>query len=115
MQASSPLNLAILDDYQNIAPAKFSHPKPHLTSITSFPETLHPNHNDADKAALMSRLNPYQIISTMRERTPFPAEVISSLPNLKYLLTTGHRNHSIDLQACAERRILVTGTTGLGA
>ncbi|PGH34509.1 glycerate dehydrogenase [[Emmonsia] crescens] len=113
MQPNTPLNLAILDDYQNIAPAKFSHLKPHLTTITSFPETLHPKHNHADKVALISRLRPYQIISTMRERTPFPAELISSLPNLKYLLTTGTRNRSIDLQACAQRGILVTGTTGL--
>ncbi|OJD13424.1 hypothetical protein AJ78_06114 [Emergomyces pasteurianus Ep9510] len=115
MHPNTPLNLAILDDYQNIAPAKFSHLKPRLASIVSFPETLHPNHNDADKVALLSRLQPYQIISTMRERTPFPAEIISSLPNLRYLLTTGQRNRSIDLQACAERDILVTGTTGLGA
>ncbi|OAT11793.1 D-isomer specific 2-hydroxyacid dehydrogenase [Blastomyces gilchristii SLH14081] len=91
MPASSPLNLAILDDYQNIATAKFSHLKLHLTSITSFPETLHPSHNDGDKAALISRLKPYHIISTMLERTPFSAE------------------------ACAERGSLVTGTIGLGA
>ncbi|EDN03692.1 D-isomer specific 2-hydroxyacid dehydrogenase [Histoplasma capsulatum] len=115
MQPNGPLNLAILDDYQCIAPAKFSHLKPHLTTITSFAETLHLTRNEADKAALISRLQPYQIISTMRERTPFPAELISSLPNLKYLLTTGHRNRSIDLRACAERGILVTGTTGVGA
>ncbi|KAL2363058.1 hypothetical protein RJZ56_004019 [Blastomyces dermatitidis] len=115
MPASSPLNLAILDDYQNIATAKFSHLKLHLTSITSFPETLHPSHNDGDKAALISRLKPYHIISTMLERTPFSAEVISPLPNLKYLLITGHCNRAIDQQACAEWGILVTGTTGLGA
>ncbi|OAX79689.1 hypothetical protein ACJ72_05988 [Emergomyces africanus] len=115
MVPNNPPNLAILDDYQNIAPAKFAHLNPHLTSITSFPETLHPKDSDADNAALISRLHPYQIISTMRERTPFSAELISALPNLKYLLTTGQRNRSIDLQACAERDILVTGTTGLGA
>ncbi|OJD27426.1 hypothetical protein ACJ73_01183 [Blastomyces percursus] len=115
MPARSPLNLAILDDYQNITTAKFTHLKPHLTSIASFPETLNPSHNDADKAALINRLQSYHIISTMRERTPFPADVVSTLRNRKYILTTGHRNRAIDLQACAERDILITGTTGLEA
>lgn len=47
----------------------------------------------------------------MRERTPFPGSLISRLPNLKLLLTTGQRNASIDLAACAARSIPVAGTT----
>ncbi|PGH16008.1 hypothetical protein AJ79_01988 [Helicocarpus griseus UAMH5409] len=115
MTTRPPLNLAIIDDYQNIAPSKFQPLQPRLTGITSFPQTLHPAHHAPDKTALITRLHPYQIISTMRERTPFPADLIASLPNLKYIMTTGTRNRAIDLQACAERGILVTGTTGLGA
>lgn len=45
----------------------------------------------------------------MRERTPFPADLIARLPNLKLLLTTGLRNASIDLAACRERGIPVAG------
>ncbi|UNI23278.1 Glycerate dehydrogenase [Purpureocillium takamizusanense] len=47
----------------------------------------------------------------MRERTPFPAELIQRLPNLKLLLTTGVRNKAIDLPSCAARRIPVAGAT----
>jgi lactate dehydrogenase-like 2-hydroxyacid dehydrogenase len=45
----------------------------------------------------------------MRERTPFPRELISRLPNLKLLLTTGNRNLALDLDACRERSIPVAG------
>jgi phosphoglycerate dehydrogenase-like enzyme len=45
----------------------------------------------------------------MRERTPFPRELISRLPNLKLLLTTGNRNLALDLPAFAERGIPVAG------
>jgi len=46
----------------------------------------------------------------MRERTPFPGELVSSLPNLKLLLTTGNRNLALDLPAFQERGIPVVGT-----
>ena len=45
----------------------------------------------------------------MRERTPFPRELISRLPNLKLLLTTGNRNLALDLDALRERSIPVAG------
>lgn len=46
----------------------------------------------------------------MRERTPFPRELINRLPNLKLLLTTGLRNNSLDLPAFKEAGIPVAGT-----
>ncbi len=104
------LNLAILDDYANIAPSKFSS----LTSrleITTFPETLNAK-TPAGLAELISRLKRFQIISTMRERTLFSREVLTELPNLKLLLTTGMRNAAIDMKTCAERGIIVCGTNG---
>ena len=47
----------------------------------------------------------------MRERTPFPKELIDQLPNLKLLLTTGVRNASLELPAFKERGIPVAGAT----
>jgi phosphoglycerate dehydrogenase-like enzyme len=46
----------------------------------------------------------------MRERTPFPRDLISRLPNLQLLLTTGNRNLALDLDAFRERGIPVAGT-----
>ncbi|KAF9893200.1 hypothetical protein FE257_011623 [Aspergillus nanangensis] len=102
--------LAILDDYQNISPSHFAH----LTSridISYFPETLDPS-DPAQHAALITRLEPFDVILAMRERTPFPATTLSLLPNLKLLLTTGTRNLALDIQYCASRGIPVAGTAG---
>lgn len=45
----------------------------------------------------------------MRERTPFPRDLIARLPNLKLLLTTGNRNLALDLSAFQDRGIPVAG------
>lgn len=111
--ASNPkegISLAILDDYAGIAPKHFQHIKG-LSKIDSFPETLNPSTPDGLEA-LVQRLQPYQIISSMRERTPFPAELQQKLPNLKVLLNSSARNNSIDLKTASELGITVTGTTG---
>lgn len=50
----------------------------------------------------------------MRERTPFPADLVNRLPNLKLLLTTGGRNASIDVAACHARGVAVAGTPAGG-
>lgn len=102
-------SIAILDDYGGIA-------SKHFTNITglkvdSFPETLDPASEDGLKA-LADRLKPYTIISTMRERTPFPATLQSQLPNLKVILTTGVRNASLDIPAATSQGIVIAGTTG---
>lgn len=47
----------------------------------------------------------------MRERTPFPAELLKRLPNLKLLLSSGFRNAAINMDTCRELSIPVTGST----
>jgi D-3-phosphoglycerate dehydrogenase len=51
----------------------------------------------------------------MRERTPFPKQVIDALPDLKLLITTGMRNASIDAEAAKARGITVCGTGSFGS
>lgn len=46
----------------------------------------------------------------MRERTKFPRSVLSQLPNLRLLTTTGMKNAGIDLRAAEELGIVVSGT-----
>ncbi len=50
----------------------------------------------------------------MRERTPFPADLVARLPNLKLLLTTGLHNRSLDLAAFKEHGIPVAGVLEKG-
>lgn len=108
--AQQPIRLAILDDYQNNATNIFAKVLPEL-EIESFSDTLDAQ-NREQRAKLIDRLVDFDIISTMRERTAFPASVLSSLPRLKLLLTTGAANASIDKAACEAQGILVVGTSG---
>ena len=39
----------------------------------------------------------FDAVGLMRERTPFPKEIINALPNLKLIVTLGMRNAAIDL------------------
>ncbi|KAI1361167.1 D-isomer specific 2-hydroxyacid dehydrogenase [Xylaria arbuscula] len=106
--------IAILDDYQRISDGPFEELRSSGYQVTTFTNTLLPyNHPDTPqdaKDALVKRLEPFNIICSMRERTPFPAELVNRLPNLKLLLTTGPRNASIDVQALQARNIPVAGT-----
>jgi phosphoglycerate dehydrogenase-like enzyme len=68
---------------------------------------------DEDEAA--ARLNDFEIVVIMRERTPFPRAMFEKLPNLKLLVTSGMRNLSIDLAAAKECGVLVCGTPSGGS
>ncbi|KAI7223046.1 hypothetical protein KC333_g733 [Hortaea werneckii] len=109
MAASQGIRLAIIDDYSGVAPEFFS--KIQGIEIDTYPETLDPT-QPAELEKLTKRLEPYQIISSMRERTPFPAALLNNLPNLRLLLNSSARNKSIDLQAASAHGIVVTGTQG---
>jgi len=60
-----------------------------------------------------ARLRDFDVVMAMRERTPFPRALLTRLPRLRLLVTTGMRNAAIDLGAATERGILVCGTAGL--
>lgn len=57
-------------------------------------------------------LQEFDAICLMRERTPFPKEVIAQLPRLKRLLFTGERNLAVDSAFALSRGIGVSGTPG---
>ena len=46
----------------------------------------------------------------MRERTPMTKNIIDNLTKLKFIITSGLRNKSIDLEAAKKRNIIVSGT-----
>ncbi|KAK6209107.1 hypothetical protein LQW54_006560 [Pestalotiopsis sp. IQ-011] len=106
--------VAVLDDYQEVSKPHFDQLRDAGYEVDVFSDTLLPyNHPDTPqdvRDALVKRLEPYKIICTMRERTPFPGDLVSRLPNLKLLLTTGARNASLDVPALLERGVAVAGT-----
>ncbi|WP_061159417.1 D-2-hydroxyacid dehydrogenase family protein [Caballeronia temeraria] len=105
MATSNPIKVAVLDDYQNVAlsMADWS-PLEGRAAITVF------NDHIAERDALLERLRPFDVVCAMRERTPFPRELIESLPNLKLIASTGAANASIDLNAAGERGVEVRHT-----
>ena len=96
---------AILDDYQNAALtiADWSCINESV-EVKVFRE--HFNHEDE----LINALIDYEIVVIMRERTPFGHSVLSRLPKLRLLITSGMRNASINLAAASEHGITVCGT-----
>lgn len=101
--------LAILDDYQGAALALGPWDRlPDGLETEVFRDTL------TDPEALAARLLPFDALVVMRERTPFPRALVERLPKLRLLVTTGMRNRSVDIAACAGRNITVCGTPGFG-
>ena len=100
-------HVAILDDYQGVAldMADWSLLPPEC-QVQVFQDHL------SDHEALVSRLQHFEIITCMRERTPFPRALLSRLPTLRLLVTAGMRNAAIDLDAATDLGILVCGTDG---
>jgi D-3-phosphoglycerate dehydrogenase len=103
------MRAAILDDYQNVAMA-FADWSPIAKDV----EIKVFNKPFANQDEAIKALQGFEIIVGMRERTPFPRKTIEALPALKLLITTGARNNSFDIKACAERGITVCGTGGAG-
>jgi len=87
--------VAVLDDWQGIA--------------RDFAKAF----ANEDEAA--SQLADFDIVLSMRERTPLPASLINRLPKLRMLGMTGARNASLDTAACTARGIVVCYTVGGGA
>src|SRR5271163_4605548 len=97
--------IAILDDYQRVALslADWSVLDARAT-VTVFSDHL------ADSDAVVERLQPFDIVCVMRERTPMTGAIIERLPKLRLIASTGSRNASIDLKAAEERGVQVVHT-----
>ena len=103
------MKIAVLDDYQGVARdlADWS-ALPDGSEIQVFRDHL------ADESELVARLQGFQAVIGMRERTPFPRSVLAGLPDLRLLITTGGRNASFDVDAATDLGIVVCGTGGAG-
>ena len=55
-------------------------------------------------------LEDFEALFIMRERTPISKALLESLPNLKFIMTSGMRNKAIDLVSAKKKNIIVCGT-----
>ncbi|MEJ8662099.1 MULTISPECIES: D-2-hydroxyacid dehydrogenase family protein [Streptomyces] len=97
------MRIAVLDDYQNVA-RKFAD----WDSLKAHVEVFHGPLPDADK--VVAQLADFDVVVAMRERTPFPSDVLRRLSQLKLLVTTGMGNAAIDIPAANAQGIVVCGT-----
>jgi phosphoglycerate dehydrogenase-like enzyme len=100
--------IALLDDYQSVALRMADWQSlPADVEVVAFRDHL------AGPDAVAARLADFDVVMALRERTPFPRELLERLPRLRLLVTAGMRNAAIDLAAAADRGIVVCGTAGL--
>ena len=99
------IKVAVLDDYQNIFKE--------IVDIEKFREKyefkiFNEAFNDENEAIVA--LEEFEVLLIMRERTPMTKTLLNNLPKLKYIMTSGMRNNSIDFEVTKKRGILVCGT-----
>ena len=103
----SRLAVAVLDDHQGLAAGLAD-----WGGLPGPPDVRFFTHSARDEDELVLWLQDFEVVVAMRERTPFPASVIERLPRLRLLATTGLRNAAIDLAACRQHGVTVTGARG---
>ena len=99
------LKVAILDDYQNVSQQFVDLKK--LSGKYEFNIFSEPFIDEADA---LEQLSSFEALLIMRESTPMIKNLIDNIPKLKYIITSGMRNKSIDLEAAKKRKIIVCGT-----
>src|SRR5690348_4750038 len=101
--------VAVLDDWQGVARQSADWSKLEARAEVKFFPNAFADENDAAR-----QLADFDIVLSMRERTPLPASLINRLPKLRMLGMTGARNASLDTAACTARGIVVCNTAGGG-
>ena len=99
------LKVAILDDYQNVSQQFVDLEK--LSGKYEFKIFSEPFVDEAD---ILEQLADFEALLIMRERTPMTKNIIDNLSKLKFIITSGLRNNSIDLESAKKRKIIVCGT-----
>ena len=99
------LKVAVLDDYQDIFRQIIDVEKyKSKYDFQVFNETF------VDENEAITSLENFEVLFVMRERTPITKNLLNGLPKLKYIMTSGMRNKSIDLNEAKSKGIIVCGT-----
>ena len=99
------IKVAVIDDYQN-AFQQIVDTKKYKDKFDF--KVFNEPFVDEKEAAV--ELEDFEALFIMRERTPITKTLIENLPKLKYIMTSGMRNNSIDLNTAKKKNIIVCGT-----
>ena len=99
------IEVAVLDDYQDAFKQ--------IVDISMFKDKYNFkifNEPFADENEAIIKLEGFEALFLMRERTPLTKNLLENLPNLKYIMTSGMRNNSINLEITKKKGILGCGS-----
>ena len=99
------VQIAVIDDWQDVASGVVD-----WSALEGIGEVHFVHDYPADNDTLAKRLETFQVICVMRERTRFDDDLLRRLPNLKLLVTGGMRNAALDIKAADALGIQVCGT-----
>ena len=99
------IKVAVLDDYQGAFEEIIDIEK--LKNKFNF-KIFNKAFNDENEAIVS--LEEFEALFVMRERTPITKNILENLPKLKYIMTSGMRNNSINLEVAKKKGIFVCGT-----
>ncbi len=99
------IKIAVLDDYQDVFRQIIDLDK--YNDKFDFKIFNNPLGNEKE---IMIELENFDALFIMRERTPLTSNILQNLPKLKYIMTSGMRNNSIDLKTAKNKKIIVCGT-----
>ena len=99
------IKVAVLDDYQSAFEEIVNIEK--FKNKFNFKIFNEPFNNEDET---IEALEEFEALFLMRERTPITKNLLENLPNLKYIMTSGMRNNSINLEITKKKGILVCGT-----
>lgn len=102
--------IAVLDDYQHAALASAD-----WSAVQERAEVVVFDDHIDDTPKLVERLQHFDAVCVMRERTPLRRELLEQLPSLRLIASTGAANASIDTVAAADLGILIASTGGVGS
>ncbi|MCY1355154.1 Glycerate dehydrogenase [compost metagenome] len=100
-----PVQIAVIDDWQDVARNVVD-----WSALDSVGEVSFLHDYPTDTSSLAERLDGFEVICVMRERTRFDEDLLRRLPKLKLLVTGGMRNAALDLKTAAALGIQVSGT-----
>ena len=101
------MKIAVLDDWQGVAWTSADWSRLAARADLVFFTDAFASEDDAALA-----LKDFDILLTMRERTPFPESLIRRLPKLRMISITGASNRSLDVEACTRQGVTVCNTAG---
>ena len=93
------LKVAVLDDYQNVFKQIVN--KDDYKSKYEFTIFNEPFQSELET---VEALNNFDVLFIMRERTKITKSLISKLPKIKFIMTSGMRNKAIDIEAAKKKK-----------